>query len=173
MLPLHPSNNHHNGGVHPSPSPYNLTLERTQSAKTAENRLYEKSSDSKKRQRPKTADGVSSGRLSSSNNNKDDKNNTKSYGQTTPSHTNRYIKASHKQNNGSGGTSTVKHKFFKSKKDKESNNPPPPLGSKEGGGGLGIQPPSFFHLRYKSLTNLTAQVKIYYFENFRTWEKTF
>ena len=147
------------GVITPSPSPYNGTLERTQSAGVAHTtaaaeRLYEKSSESKKRQRPKTADSASrGGGLFGSK----DKDKTTSYGHTTPSQTNRYIKASHKQNGG-GSSSTVKHKFFKSKKDKDKDGPPP-LGSKEsGGGGLGIQPPSFFHLRYKSLTNLTAQV---------------
>ena len=147
------------GVITPSPSPYNGTLERTQSAGVAHTaaaeRLYEKSSDSKKRQRPKTADSASrGGGLFGS---KEDKKT--GFGHTTPSQTNRYIKASHKQNGGS--SSTVKHKFFKSKKDKDKDGgAPPPLGSKEsGGGGLGIQPPSFFHLRYKSLTNLTAQVK--------------
>ena len=108
------------------------TLERAQSA---DQRIYEKSSESKKRQRPKTADFRT----------KDEK--TKAAA-TPPS---RYVKAAHKQ---SGG----KHKFFKSRGTKEKDAPPP-LGASLSSRGVSSQP-SFFHLRYKSLTNLTQQVQL-------------
>merc|ERR550517_263765 len=112
-------------------------MERPHSA--VPSKIYEKLGESKKRQRPKTAEPS--------------KNLDSSSG-TPPT---RFVKAQTKQSNS-------KHKFFRSRKEKERDNAlPPPMGSlsasthqlhKE------IKPtsqPSFFNMRYKSLTNLAHQ----------------
>ena len=111
----------------------NTTLER---ARSADQKIYEKASESKKRQRPKTAD---LGKTA-----KEDK--AASKGSTPPA---RYVKASHRQSSG-------KHKFFKSRSGKEKE-PPPPMGSSVQT--KSASQPSFFNIRYKSLTNLTQQVR--------------
>ena len=104
---------------------------------------FEKLSESKKRQRPKTADPV---KVSEA----DPKENSNS----------RYVKASNKQN-------STKHKFFRSRvkdKDKDKSAPPPMCNLstsqyyKDTRQPSHTSHPSFFNLRYKSLTNLAHQV---------------
>ena len=133
MAPLGP-----NGQMIGIVPPPHLVMERPHSA--VPSKIYEKLGESKKRQRPKTAEPS--------------KNPDSSSG-TPPT---RFVKAQTKQSNS-------KHKFFRSRKEKERDNVPPPMGSlsasthqlhKE------IKPtsqPSFFNMRYKSLTNLAHQVK--------------
>ena len=134
MAPLGP-----NGQMIGIVPPPHLVMERPHSA--VPSKIYEKLGESKKRQRPKTAEPS--------------KNPDSSSG-TPPT---RFVKAQTKQSNS-------KHKFFRSRKEKERDNAlPPPMGSlsasthqlhKE------IKPtsqPSFFNMRYKSLTNLAHQVK--------------
>lgn len=121
-------------GIVPPP---HLVIDRPHSADQVN--IYEKASESKKRQRPKTADPK--------------KNNDGSDHKDTPP--SRYVKASNKQN-------AAKHKFFRSRnKDKEKDGPPPPMGSLSATSLYKDtrQPsqPSFFNLRYKSLTNLAHQ----------------
>lgn len=158
-----------------SGSPSHLFYERPQSADL---RLFEKTATaagdlqsflSKKRQRPKTAEVK--------------KAESEDLGKTTTpalsaSPAPRYIKASHRQGSAGGGGSGSKHRFFKSRtKDKDGPpppamvGPPPPLGScgqhNNNNSSLLLlgrttsqqqqQQPSFFNLRYKSLTNLTQQ----------------
>merc|ERR1719361_811485 len=114
-------------------------MERPHSA--VPSKIYEKLGEGgKKRQRPKTAEPS--------------KNGGGPDGLSTPP--TRFVKAQTKQSNS-------KHKFFRSRKEKERDNVPPPMGSlsasthqlhKE------IKPtsqPSFFNMRYKSLTNLAHQ----------------
>ena len=132
MAPLGP-----NGQMIGIVPPPHLVMERPHSA--VPSKIYEKLGESKKRQRPKTAEPSKNGD-----------------GLSTPP--TRFVKAQTKQSNS-------KHKFFRSRKEKERDNVPPPMGSlsasthqlhKE------IKPtsqPSFFNMRYKSLTNLAHQVK--------------
>jgi len=132
MAPLGP-----NGQMIGIVPPPHLVIDRPHSADQVN--IYEKASESKKRQRPKTADPK--------------KNNDGSDHKDTPP--SRYVKASNKQN-------AAKHKFFRSRnKDKEKDGPPPPMGSLSATSLYKDtrQPsqPSFFNLRYKSLTNLAHQ----------------
>ena len=135
MAPLGP-----NGQMIGIVPPPHLVMERPHSA--VPSKIYEKLGESKKRQRPKTAEPSKNGGPD---------------GLSTPP--TRFVKAQTKQSNS-------KHKFFRSRKEKERDNLlPPPMGSlsasthqlhKE------IKPtsqPSFFNMRYKSLTNLAHQVK--------------
>jgi len=146
---------------------------------SADQRLFEKTAAgelqlflSKKRQRPKTAEVKKA--------ESEDLGKTAASSSPSPSPASRYIKASHRQNSagGGGGTTSSKHRFFKSRtKDKDAASPtvvgPPPQGSfahnsllllgkqqlqQEAKTASQQQQPSFFNLRYKSLTNLTQQV---------------
>ena len=133
MAPLGP-----NGQMIGIVPPPHLVMERPHSA--VPSKIYEKVGESKKRARPKTAEPSKAG------------------GGVEITPPTRFVKAQTKQ-------STSKHKFFRSRKEKERDNVPPPMGSlsasthqlhKE------IKPtsqPSFFNMRYKSLTNLAHQVK--------------
>jgi len=162
MAPLGP-----NGQMIGIVPPPHLVIDRPLSADEA--KIYEngnKGSESKKRQRPKTA--VAGVQDSKKENYESAGRNLDggaykpwaAAGASTPP--NRYIKASNKQNTNS------KHKFFRSKtKEKVMETAPPPMGSLSAssgyrGHGFGTEisrqgQPSFFHLRYKSLTNLAHQ----------------
>merc|ERR1740124_21636 len=134
MAPLGP-----NGQMIGIVPPPHLVIDRPHSADQVN--IYEKASESKKRQRPKTADPK--------------KSNGSDHKATPPS---RYVKASNKQN-------VTKHRFFRSRnKDKEKDSAPPPMGSLSATSlykdNRHASQPSFFNLRYKSLTNLAHQVKI-------------
>ena len=126
-------------GIVPPP---HLVMERPVSADPGPVK-FEKASESKKRLRPKTADP---GKVAED-------------AKDTPH--SRYVKATNKQN-------SSKHKFFRSRvKEKDKESAPPPMcnlststfykdsrqPSQHGAGH-----PSFFNLRYKSLTNLAHQV---------------
>ena len=133
MAPLGP-----NGQMIGIVPPPHLVIDRPHSADQVNN-LYEKAGESKKRQRPKTADLK--------------KNEGSDHKATPPS---RYVKASTKQ-------AQTKHKFFRSRnKDKDKDSAPPPMGSLSASSFYKDNPrtsqPSFFNLRYKSLTNLAHQV---------------
>ena len=111
---------------------------------------FEKAHESKKRQRPKTADP---GKM------------TEGLLDAKETANPRYVKATNKQN-------STKHKFFRSRvKEKEAVSGPAPaplcnLSSntfyKESRHPSHPAQPSFFNLRYKSLTNLAHQVKKYF-----------
>merc|ERR1719341_1925181 len=127
MVPLGP-----NGQMIGIVPPPHLVMERPHSA--VPSKIYEKLGESKKRQRPKTAEPSKNGGPD---------------GLSTPP--TRFVKAQTKQSNSKLGES------------KKRDNVPPPMGSlsasthqlhKE------IKPtsqPSFFNMRYKSLTNLAHQ----------------
>jgi len=132
MAPLGP-----NGQMIGIVPPPHLVIDRPHSADQVN--IYEKSCESKKRQRPKTADPKKS-------------NGGSDHKETPPS---RYVKASNKQN-------ATKHKFFRSRnKDKDKDTAPPPMGSLSATSlykdNRQTSQPSFFNLRYKSLTNLAHQ----------------
>jgi hypothetical protein len=148
---------------------------------SADQRLFEKTTAggelqlflSKKRQRPKTAEVKKA-------ESEDLGGKTAASQSPIPSPASRYIKASHRQSSagGGGGTSGSKHRFFKSRtKDKDASpttvagGPPPPLNSllllgkqqqEAKTASQQHQQPSFFNLRYKSLTNLTQQVRNFF-----------
>lgn len=136
MAPLGP-----NGQMIGIVPPPHLVAERSASADCHQTPIYEKSSDSKKRQRPKTADP---GKLVQEN----DKP------------VSRYIKAStHRPTN-------TKHKFFKSRTNQKEAPPPMVALSAQShsniytpvqGSNKHHQTSPFFQLRYKSLTNLAQQ----------------
>ena len=134
MTPLGP-----NGQMIGIVPPPHLVIDRPVSADPAHK--YEKSAEqSKKRQRPKTADV---GKVAADADTKETPNS-------------RYVKASNKQN-------SSKHKFFRSRgKDKDKDAVPPPMCNLSTSTFYkdSRQPshPSFFNLRYKSLTNLAHQV---------------
>ena len=123
-------------GIVPPP---HLVIDRPVSADLANK--YEKSAESKKRQRPKTAEVPK----------------TDHDVKETPNA--RYVKASNKQN-------SSKHKFFRSRaKEKDKEVVPPPMCNlststfyKDSRHQATPSHPSFFNLRYKSLTNLAHQV---------------
>ena len=127
-------------GIVPPP---HLVLERPHSADHGASKA-EKLGESKKRQRPKTAEPGKNpdGSLDSK--------------ETSNS---RYVKASSKQH-------STKHKFFRSRlKEKEKEVAPPPMCNlssstfyKDSRAAASHGHPSFFNLRYKSLTNLAHQV---------------
>ena len=128
-------------GIVPPP---HLVLERPHSADHGALKA-EKSSESKKRQRPKTAEPGKN--VEGSLDSKETSNS-------------RYVKASSKQH-------STKHKFFRSRlKEKEKDVAPPPMCnlspstfySKDSRAAASHNHPSFFNLRYKSLTNLAHQV---------------
>ena len=131
-------------GIVPPP---HLVMERPVSADPGPVK-FEKASESKKRHRPKTADPGKAA--------EDVKD--------TPN--SRYVKASNKQN-------STKHKFFRSRvKEKDKESAPPPMCNLSSStfykdsrqpSHHGTGHPSFFNLRYKSLTNLAHQVNILYF----------
>ena len=112
---------------------------------------FEKAHESKKRQRPKTADP---GKL------------TEGLLDAKETANPRYVKATNKQN-------STKHKFFRSRvKEKEAVSGPAPAPAplcnlssntfyKESRHPSHPAQPSFFNLRYKSLTNLAHQVNKY------------
>ena len=132
MAPLGP-----NGQMIGIVPPPHLVMERPHSA--VPSKLYEKLGDSKKRQRPKTAEP------------------SKVPGTDLLTPPTRFVKASAKQSNS-------KHKFFRSRKEKEKDSVPPPMGSLSASTQhlhkevKGSSQPSFFNMRYKSLTNLAHQV---------------
>ena len=126
-------------GIVPPP---HLVLDRPLSAD--HNNIYEKSGESKKRQRPKTADP---------------KKLQQEESETKEATQSRYVKSSNKQN-------SSKHKFFRSRtKGHEKEVGPPPMGSLSASAFYRspdprpASQPSFFSLRYKSLTNLAHQVE--------------
>lgn len=130
----------HNGQIIGIVPPPHLVIDRPVSAD--QTTKYEKHSESKKRQRPKTADP---GKGSDA----DPKDTSNS----------RYVKASNKQN-------STKHKFFRSRvKEKEKDVGPPPMcnltSSQFYKESRTPSHPSFFNLRYKSLTNLAHQVILF------------
>ena len=136
MTPLGP-----NGQMIGIVPPPHLVIDRPVSADHTPK--YEKVSESKKRQRPKTADTgkMCEGLLDA---------------KETPN--SRYVKATNKQN-------STKHKFFRSRaKEKDKEVAPPPMCNLSTStfykDSRQPQPshPSFFNLRYKSLTNLAHQV---------------
>ena len=122
-------------GIVPPP---HLVMDRPHSA--VPSHIYEKALESKKRQRPRTAEP---GRPKMPET------------LTPPS---RFVKASAKQSNS-------KHEFFRSRKSEKEA--PPPMGSLSASSqhlnsnskeSAKNTQPSFFNMRYKSLTNLAHQV---------------
>lgn len=142
MTPLGP-----NGQLIGIVPPPHLVMERPVSADPGPVK-FEKASESKKRHRPKTADPSKAA--------EDAKD--------TPN--SRYVKATNKQN-------STKHKFFRSRvKEKDKESVPPPMCNLSSStfykdsrqpSHHGTGHPSFFNLRYKSLTNLAHQVDMLYF----------
>ena len=136
MAPLGP-----NGQMIGIVPPPHLVMERPHSA--VPSKIYEKLGESKKRQRPKTAEPSG-----------------KNGGATAEVAPTRFVKAQTK------ASSNSKHKFFRSRKEKERDNVPPPMGSLSASthqlhkeSVKATSQPSFFNMRYKSLTNLAHQVK--------------
>ena len=135
MAPLGP-----NGQMIGIVPPPHLVMERPHSA--VPSKIYEKLGESKKRQRPKTAEPTG-----------------KNGGATPEVAPTRFVKAQTK------ASSNSKHKFFRSRKEKERDNVPPPMGSLSASthqlhkeSVKATSQPSFFNMRYKSLTNLAHQV---------------
>ena len=135
MAPLGP-----NGQMIGIVPPPHLVMERPSSA--VPSKIYEKLGESKKRQRPKTAEP---GKVAT----------------PTDNPPTRFVKANAKQSNS-------KHKFFRSRKEKDKDNVPPPMGSLSASTQhlnadiKTASQPSFFNMRYKSLTNLAHQVSCPY-----------
>ena len=141
MTPLGP-----NGQMIGIVPPPHLVLERPVSADPGPGKYEKAEKESKKRHRPKTAD---TGKAA-----EDSKDTPHS----------RYVKAANKQN-------SSKHKFFRSRvKEKDKEVAPPPMCNLSTStfykdsrypSHHGAAHPSFFNLRYKSLTNLAHQVDIF------------
>jgi len=134
MAPLGP-----NGQMIGIVPPPHLVMERPHSA--VPSKIYEKLGESKKRQRPKTAEPTGK--------------NGRATAEVPPT---RFVKAQTK------ASSNSKHKFFRSRKEKERDNVPPPMGSLSASthqlhkeSVKATSQPSFFNMRYKSLTNLAHQ----------------